>query len=239
MTHRLLSLPGPWTALTVLTALMAVVPASAWGSTLVKFRLANEGTTPISRLDFRIEPPGSVVAPTDGTDPSTGQPTAGSPLTVLSDSTGFDTSKLSVALGSGANMQGLRLLFGQTQATAADGTITTSQMVDSAGKPVGLFDPGAILNFALNADPATANTLNLVLPEAARGLSLRRYATEEPNVTATPDPATPTTPPVTPSTGGVTDTTTVPEPTSVGLWGGAALAGLFGFRRRQAGRSQD
>ncbi len=236
--QRLLSVPAPWALLAALAAVLAVLPSgSAWGSTLVKYRLANEGSTPISRLDFRIEPPGAVI-PVTTVDPATGQSQTGSPVTVLPTSSGFDTSKLSVALGSGSNVQGLRLLFGQTQTTDAAGQVTTTPMLDSAGQPVGLFQPGAMLDFALNADPATADSLALILPEAARGLSLRRYATESTNIS--PNPGTGsggTTTPIDPGTGtGSGGVNTVPEPASVALWGGAAIAGFFGFRRRQAGR---
>jgi hypothetical protein len=227
VTRRLTRIALP----TLLAAAACFVARSAPASTLLKFRLANESTSAISKVDFKVIPPGAVVAPVVGTDPVTGKDLTGSPVTVLPGSTGVDTAHFSVALGSGPGVQGLRLLFGQTQTVGDDGKVTYTPALDSDGQPLGLFQPGAILNFALNVDSPDPSRVQLQLPDGAAGLSLKAFAAEGP--VTKPDPEDP---PVTPLPGEVDPPASqVPEPASMVLW--SALAALALARVRTYRRS--
>lgn len=206
-------------------ACLVARPAEAPGSTILNFRLANEGTKPISQVDFNVIPPGAIVPPIVD-DPETGMPRTGSPLTIMANSTGFDPTKFSVALGSGTGVQGLRLLFGQEKTVAPDGTVTYSPILGTDGEPLGLFMPGAVLNFALNVDSAAQNTLQLQLPAGASGLSLRAYVPNDP--VTDPDP---------PGSGGPPPSQ-VPEPMPMVLWSlaaGLGLARVHAFRKSRRG----
>lgn len=195
---------------------LAARPGPASGSTLVNFRLTNESTRPVSGVEFRVLPPGAVVPPVVGTDPDTGRPITGAPVTLLPSSTGFDATKFSVALGRGDGEQRLRLLFGQRQTVGEDGETTLEPILDAEGQPIGLFMPGAVLNFALSVDAASRDMLQLLLPEGVTGLSLKSFAP--------PDPTTDPTPPG-PDTNG-TPANQIPEPTTLLLWSALAALGL-------------
>ncbi len=194
-------------------------PMWARASVMREYRLQNNTGQAISVLDFSVVPPGAVVPPTS-TDPSTGQTVTGSPISVLSSSTGFDVSKLSVALGGGNGVQGLRLLFGQTQSTGPNGQVSMQQERDASGNPVGLFAPGATLDFALSVDPTYAQTVQLIPPPnlPADGLVLTPY----PFDTSTGTP----TPPDTASGSGGSGPNTIPEPWSLTLWSALTALGL-------------
>ena len=164
----------------------------------------------------KIVPPGSVIPPTqtDGTQ--------GSPLTILSSSTGFDQSQLIVAL---------------------------KDEVTNAGSPpdqlFGLsffgsgFQKDGKLDFSLNIDKSltTPPTLQSLTP----GVSIVALPqTVQPTSTVTTTPTTPTTTAAatTPTTSlGAPGGTQVPEPAAVVLWSVVVGAGLLrarGLRRRAA-----
>ncbi len=207
-------------SLIAVLACLVAAPDEADGSTLMQFRLANDGTKPVSGVDFTVEPPGAIVPPVVGSDPTTGKDLTGSPVTILPNSTGFDASKFSVALGSGSGEQRLRLLFGQTQTVGSDGSVQIQPVLDSNGQPLGLFLPGAVLNFALNVDSAAQNALQLVLPDTASGLTLTALNT--------PPPSDPGTSPTPSDPGG--SAVWVPEPSPLILWSALAALGLVRVR---------
>ena len=161
----------------------------------------------------KIVPPGSVIPPTqtDGTQ--------GSPLTILSSSTGFDQSQLIVAL---------------------------KDEVTNAGSPpdqlFGLsffgsgFQKDGKLDFSLNIDKSltTPPTLQSLTP----GVSIVALPqTVQPTSTVTTTPTT-TAAATTPTTSlGAPGGTQVPEPAAVVLWSVVVGAGLLrarGLRRRAA-----
>lgn len=217
--------------LSLVVALACLVEAGPTeGSTLLKFRLANEGSKPVSGVDFTVLPPGAIVPPVVGEDPDTGKELTGSPLTILPGSTGFDTDKFSVALGKGPDEQRLRLLFGQTQMVGPDGQVQFEPVLDDKGQPLGLFNPGAVLNFALNVDSAAQDALQLVLPDGVgSSLSLKAFAVDDPATDLpTDDPGT-NLPPTDPGT----NPSQIPEPAPLVLW--SVLAAL-GFVRVHAYR---
>lgn len=208
-----------------------ISPGVANGSTLLSFRLANEGTKPVSGVDFTVLPPGAIVPPVVGTDPD-GQDLHGSPLTILPDSTGFDADKFSVALGQGPGEQRLRLLFGHRQTVDDDGKVQFEPVLDDQGQTVGLFQPGAILNFALNVDSAAQEALRLVLPSGVSSLTLEALAPEIPKTEPPTDESPPVTPPLNPGPG----SNEVPEPASVLLWTALIALGLIRYRTQRRGR---
>jgi hypothetical protein len=228
--------PAPRLALVAAAALLAVAPAR--GSTLLNFSLTNEGSTPISKVDFKVLPPGAVVPPVVGTDPDSGKDLTGSPLTILPTTRGVDTSHFSVALGSGPGVQGVRLLFGQTQTVGADGKVAYTQATDASGQPVGLFMPGSVLNFALNVDSNDPSSVRLELPEGATGLTLKEFASGTGGGTGTDSGGT--TVPGGPVPNPGIPMTQVPEPGSLALWSALAalaLARVRTFRRARAARA--
>ena len=215
------------------SASLSFGPMVVRGSVMKEYRLQNNTGQAISVLDFSVVPPGAVVPPTT-TDPTTGQTTSGSPISVLSSSSGFDVSKLSVALGGGNGVQGLRLLFGQTQSTGPNGQVTMQQAADSNGNPVGLFAAGATLDFALSVDPTYADSVQLIPPPnlPADGLVLTAYPFD--TTTGAPTPSSGSG-----ATGG-SDPNTIPEPWSLTLWSaltalGLARARVYRMRRAAAG----
>lgn len=205
----------------------------ALGSVMREYRLQNNTSQAISILDFNVQPPGAVVPPTT-TDPATGQTTTGSPVSILSGSSGFDVSKLSVALGGGNGVQGLRLLFGQTQTTGPNGQVTFQQATDGSGNPIGQFSPGAVLDFSVSVNPADAQTVQLIPPPNLPAGSL--ILTPYPYDTSTGTPTT--------SGGGSgssgSDVNAVPEPWSLTLWSALTALGLARARiyRRSRGVSE-
>jgi hypothetical protein len=225
-----------WTTLAV--ALALTVPTAAPAASVQNFRLSNQGSQPIARVDFNIVPPGSVVPPVVGTDPTTGEATTGSPLTVLPGSSGFDENLFSVALGkdTSGDQQILRLLFGQTQTVDTDGQVTFAPMVDENGDPIGLFEPGGQVEFALSVDPGAAGSVQLQLPETTAGLVLQGLPFDD--VTANP-PGTDTEGPGGGGTPVVPPATQVPEPMPLAVWGvlvGLGLLRVHTYRRCLARR---
>jgi hypothetical protein len=155
----------------------------------------------------------------------TGDPVAGSPLTLLGTSSGFDQSLFSVALGSRPDAQILRLLFGQTQTVHADGSVTFDTQVDANGSPIGLFGPGAQLDFSLSVDADLMKSMRLELPEAAAGIVLQSWPTTDVTGGQGNNLGTTGTSGSTPNTA-----TQVPEPWSFAIWG-LVLTGAMGRRR--------
>ena len=206
-------------------AVVSVEPASA--ASMLKFRLSNQGTQSIGRLDLNILPPGAVVPPVTGTDPATGDPVYGSPLTVQVGTSGFDATLMSVALGEKPGVQALRLLFGQTQTVDAAGNVTFAPITGLDGRPKGQFDPGSILEFALNVDSDKLSVFDLVLPEAAAGLVLQDLPSDRPLVDG--PPASPPPPAHDPAP----TVSQIPEPGPMAFWGI-----LSGWALWRAGRGQ-
>ncbi len=207
-----------------LLASAASVQASSTSSvptTLLNYKLSNQGPSTVSRIDFNVLSPGSVVPPVVATDPTTGANVTGSPLTLLPNSTGFDPNYFSVALGNKPGAQILRLLFGQAQTVDANGNVTFSSILDSNGNPIGGFQPGGNLNFAVSVDPTTRDQFRLQIASNTPGLTLNQLPVSDTVVASTTTPT---------SGAGTTTTTTpphqVPEPMSVLVWGGLVGLGL-------------
>ena len=221
-------------AIATVVLLGSIALTSTQAASLLSYRLTNQSSEPISTIDFRVIPPGSITPRIVGNDPNTGMPLTSSPLTVLDDSTGFDPEKFSVALGQADGVQGLRLLFGQNQVLGPDGEVVLEPILDGDGNQVGLFNPGGVLNFAVNVESDDPKDVSLNLPPDATGLFLEPIAASDPVVTPPdnnpePDPN---------SNGGNVPTPQVPEPATLGLWSGLLVAG-FCYRRRKGGRSLD
>jgi len=152
-----------------------------------------------------VTSPGQIVPPTlaDGTQ--------GSPLTILSNSTGFDASQVVVAL--------------------KQGTSSTGQSQQDFG--LVFFGSGlaanSMLHFALNVNSALANNPSLL-----------QITTPSSGFTLTPDPNSTTTTAGsggTSSSGGSTDTAqNVPEPLSVIIWSTLAGTGLMRVRAMRRAR---
>jgi hypothetical protein len=211
--------------------LLVAVAATAHGSTMVNYNLTNQGSTVVNRIDFNVVPPGSVSPPVVGKNPTTGSNITGSPVTLLPNSTGFDPNFFSVALGNAPSAQILRLLFGQSQTVDANGSVTFAPILDSTGKPIGGFQPGGQLNFAVSVDPATSNRFQLQLPSGTTGLSLTQLpATANPPSSTSPSGSTTNTG----TTSTVSTSNNVPEPMSVVVWGGLLGLGLSRFRTLRA-----
>ena len=233
MSCRLLTLYRRTAAALLLMAIASAAATTAHGSTMVNYNLTNTGSTVVNRIDFNVVPPGSVSPPVVGTDPTTGASVTGSPITLLPNSTGFDPNYFSVALGNSSNAQILRLLFGQSQTVDANGNVTFAPILNSAGQPIGGFQPGGQLNFAVSVDPSTSNQFALQLPSGTTGLSLTQLPVD---VTANPTTGSGSNSGSTTSTGTTsTATNQVPEPMSVVVWGG--LLGL-GWSRLRAIRAR-
>ncbi|MDB5350588.1 MAG: hypothetical protein JWN86_1835 [Planctomycetota bacterium] len=202
-----------------LVSAVAAWPAAAVASGMATFQFTNTTGGPVSRADFAILPAGAVKAPIIGTDPNTGLPKTASPVTLdTAHSSGFDTNNFSTALGTGTNVQGLRLLFGQKQ-VIQNGQITFQPVTGPNGEPPRFLDAGGTVTFALNLDPAFTGTMSL--KSLTNGLA---------------DPKL-----VPPGSDGGVDTGTgsppdmiTPEPISLILWSSVAGLGVFGVRRRAA-----
>jgi hypothetical protein len=221
MTHRW---PSRLTLTCLALALLGLVARHASGAVIQKtFRLSNQGTSSVSRIDLNVVPPGAVVPPTVETN---GQPVEGSPLLILPESSGFDENHFSVALGNKPGSQLLRLLFGQTQSVDSNGEVVFVPTTGPDGQAVGLFEPGGALNFALTIEDSAANALMLQLPEPAGGLVLQSWPLGE--VDVTPEPPTDGSPtgPATPTP----EPSQIPEPLPVMLWGGLFALGFFKLR---------
>lgn len=214
----------------VAAGLLTVAPAGpTFAASLLKFRLSNQGTQSIGRLDLNVLPPGAVVPPVTGTDPTTGGPIEGSPLTVLTGTSGFDATLMSVALGEKPGTQALRLLFGQTQTVDAGGNVSFTPITGLDGRPKGQFDPGSVLEFSLSVASDKLSVFDLVMPEAAAGLVLQNLPGDS-LIGDEPPPAPTAEPPAPP-------VSQIPEPVPMALWGlisGWALWRAGRGRRRRA-----
>lgn len=207
---------------------------SARAAAILKFRLTNQGTQSVSKVDFNVIPAGAIVPPVVGTDPYTGHPVEGSPLTILAGSTGFNADLLSVALGSKPGVQALRLLFGQTQTIDVEGNVTFTPILDADGAPAGEFGAGAVLNFSLTVDPGSVGPFQIQLPEMAAGLVIQDLPLDELGGSE-PDPSDPTdqSSPTTPG-GGASQ---IPEPLPLALWGFMTIAVLRRIHGQSVRRS--
>lgn len=202
-----------------LVSAVAAWPRAAVAAGMASFQFTNTTGGPVSRADFAILPPGSVKAPIIGIDPSTGLPKTASPVTLDSTrSSGFDTNNFSTALGTGTNVQGLRLLFGQKQ-VIQNGQITFQPVTGPNGESPRFLDAGGTVTFALNLDPAFTGVLSL--KSLTTGLL-------DPKLVPTGSGGG-----IDPGSGTPPDTIT-PEPISLILWSSVAGLGLLGARRRAA-----
>lgn len=202
----------------LVVAAAAGLPASAVAGPITTYQFTNATGGPVSRADFSVIPPGTVRPPVIGTDPATGQPLTASPVTLdPTRSSGFDPNNFSTALGTGANVQGLRLLFGQRQVIEG-GEVRFEPVPGPAGEPPRFLDNGGVVTFDLSLDPAFQGILQL--KSLTNGIS-------DPIVVATRgdgggnDPGGPPPP-------------SIPEPVSLAVWSTAAGFGLLGLRRRAA-----
>ena len=152
---------------TILLAAMAFAaeasrPGTASAGSIASFRIENDTGGPISRADFEILPAGSVKPPVIGSDPTTGLPQTASPLTLYAaDSDGFDPANFHVALGSNSTIEGLRLLFGQTQVVGAGGQVSFQPVSGSDGAPPRFWDNGGDVAFSLALDPTFQGKVTL------------------------------------------------------------------------------
>lgn len=192
-----------------LVALVAGSSGSACADPIYSFTNTSGG--PVSRADFAIIPAGSVQAPVTGTDPVTGLPRTASPVTLeTTRSSGFDFTNFSTALGTGTNIQGLRLLFGQKQ-EVQNGQVVFVPVFGPNGEAPRYLDPGGTVTFSLHLDPAfkgvvTLKSLTAGIPDAT---------------------LVPALPP--PNDGGTSPPPNIPEPATVALWGVVVVG--FGVRR--------
>ncbi len=217
-------------------AVTAKVQASS--STVLNYTLVNGSNTTISRLDFKVIPSGAVTPPIVGTDPATGASVTGSPITLLSNSTGFDPSNFSVALGSKPDAQILRFLFGQAQTVDASGNVSFSPILDSNGNPIGGFQPEGILNFSVSVDSSTSSQFRLQLPSSIPGLTLNQLSVNVPVSIATSSLKS-----VSSATSAATlatlSTSQVPEPMSLVVWSALIVLGMTqSSRLRSLARTQ-
>ncbi len=201
-------------------SLAASSPTALADPVTESFTLTNTTGGPVSRADFAVLPAGSIVPPLLGTDPATGLPQTGSPVTIITNgSDGFDPANFSVALGSGTNAEGLRLLFGQKQVMDSSGGITFVPVSGPNGEAPRFWDAGGHLHFSVTLDPAFQGAVRLVSLTA--GLN-------------DPVPDQPSVPPGDPGSGGSPN---VPEPTTIVLWSAAAGLGLLKVRHRTRARA--
>jgi hypothetical protein len=163
-------------------AIVAGVPKAALADRMdPTFQFTNTSGGPVSRADFAIIPAGSVQAPVIGTDPITGLPMTASPVTIdPTQSSGFDLNNFSTALGTGTNIQGLRLLFGQKQ-VIVDGQVTFISVPGSMGQPPEFLDAGGIVTFTLHLNPSFVGSISLKSLTAG---------VPDPVLLNTPEPAT-------------------------------------------------
>lgn len=202
----------------------ALLSASAHASSLMSFRLTNQGSQSIGRIDISVLPPGAVVPPHSSSNPSA----TGSPLTIQGTSSGFDQSLFTVALGTRTDAQILRLLFGQTQTVDASGNVSFSATLGSDGQPIGLFNPGAVLDFTLSVDPSLMSTMRLQLPEGAAGIVLQTWPLPDTTTNPSPDPG--------PSSSSNPAANQVPEPATFLAWSLIGVSALALARSRKPAR---
>lgn len=203
--------------------ILAVAPSAALADPIYQFTNTTGGA--VSRVDFAVVPAGSVQAPVIGTDPSTGLPRTTSPVAIeQSQSSGFDFNNFSTALGTGTNIQGLRLLFGQKQ-TIQNGQVVFTPVFGPNGEAPRFLDNGGTVTFALHLDPAFTGTVQL--KSLTAGITDAKLL-----------------PPTDPGGGGTggegggsgSGQPEIPEPATLGLWGGAALGMMLARSRRRATR---
>ncbi len=195
-------------------ALVALAAAGLAGragaASIANYQLTNTGTGTATQVLAEIAPAGAVDAPSSS---------AQSPLTVLTGSSGFNASGLTVAIGTGtlANGDPLQVL---------------NLQFDSKG-----FAPGGVLDFSLNLGSNFAGpTPTLILEDpttglAPAGLSLSSYT---PPATGSTGGGSGSTPPTSGGGGSTPGGNQVPEPVSLALWSVAAGLGLLrarAFRR--------
>lgn len=201
----------------------ACCPGTVLAGSITTLQFTNNTGGAVSRADFVILPPGTVQAPIIGTDPDTGLPRTANPVTIdPTRSSGFDTDNFSTALGTGTNVQGLRLLFGQKQ-TIKDGQVVFEPVFGPNGEPPSYLGDGGVVTFSLNLDPAFEGIIHL------RSLTA---GIDDPIIVVSggdggggdggggSDPGDGGTPP------------NIPEPISLAIWSAAACCGWVGIRRK-------
>lgn len=203
--------------LLVFLGLAAAMPSATFaGSMDPTYQFTNTSGGPVARADFLVIPAGSVQAPVIGTDPVTGLPKTASPVTLDPTlSSGFDPSTFSTALGTGQQIQGLRLLFGQKQ-TIKDGQIVFQPVFGPNGEAPRYLDAGGVVTFSLRLDPAFQGVVTLKSLTAGIADATLLPPKSDPGG----DGGTPGDPPP----------PNIPEPATLALWSFAAV-GLVALRR--------
>lgn len=196
-------------------AVMAIAPTATLAGTIDPvYQFTNTSGGPVSRADFVVIPSGSVQAPIIGTDPVTGLPKTASPVTLdASRSSGFDTSNFSTALGTGQNIQGLRLLFGQKQ-VIENGQVVFQPVFGPNGEAPRYLESGGVVTFSLHLDPAFTGVVTLQSLTAGIGNATLLPASNPGGGDgggSTPPPPN------------------IPEPAALALWSTVAI-GLLGLR---------
>ncbi len=188
------------------------------------YQFTNTGGGPVSRADFAIIPSGSVQPPVIGTDPVTGLAITASPVTLdPTRSSGFDPSNFSTALGTGVNVQGLRLLFGQKQ-VVSNGQVTFVPVNGPNGEAPRYLDNGGVVTFSLHLDPAFQGVVTLKSLTAGIGDATLLPPVGNGSGGDGGDGAGGS------GSDGGSDAPNIPEPGTMMLWV-AAGAGLFCLRR--------
>ena len=203
-----------------LLAIVLIAPATASAGAIVTYQFTNHTGGPVSRADFTVVPPGTVLPPVVGTDSETGSPITASPVTLdPSRSSGFDVNNFSTALGTGATVQGLRLLFGQKQ-VVQDGKIVFDPVFGPDGQAPRYLDDGGTVTFNLNLDPAFQGMLQLhsLTAGIADPILVATLGGDDDGGNGGTDPNG--TPP------------SVPEPVSLAVWSAMTGLGLAGARLR-------
>ena len=200
------------TPLAVLAAGLALVLGSRPTVSLadtITYKLSTTTGLPVPAADIsQPQIVATVTAPGQITPPLLSDGTEGSPLTILSDSTGFDPSQLVVALkqgvsSSGQNQQDFGLVFFGSGLAA-----------------------NSMLHFALNVNSALANNPSLLqITSPTAGFTL----TPDTTTTGTPGGG---------DTGGSTDhpVQNIPEPLSIIIWSTLTGTGLMRVRAMRRAR---
>ena len=223
MIHRPIAILG-------LSAILAIAPATARGSIIPPtYTFTNTSGGPVARADFEILPPGSVQPPVIGTDPATGLPRTTSPVTLdAAHSSGFDPGAFSTALGTGAGVQGLRLLFGEKQVTH-DGHISFEPVTGPNGAAPRFLESGGTVTFMLNPGSGLTGAIKLV--SLTKGVPDPTLIVRDPGGTGTGGGGT-SDPGVGGGPLGGGGQVNIPEPITLVLWTSVAGLGALRARRR-------
>src|SRR5262249_11733725 len=112
-----------------------------------------------------------------------------------------------------------------------NGNVSLAPMLGSNGQPIGLFGPGAKLDFSLSVDSNLMSALRLELPDAASGIVLQSLPIADVPGNKPGDHSSNN------SNGATTQTAAmVPEPWSCILWGVLVVGAVARNRWRRIGR---